>query len=33
MDVCVNIFIEILKYVPYINDEKVKIQHFLNGLP
>ena len=24
---------EILRYVRYIKDEKVKIQHFLSGLP
>ena len=26
-------FLELLRYVRYIKDEKVKIQHFLSGLP
>ena len=26
-------FFELLKYVDFINDEKVKIQRFLSGLP
>ena len=29
----VNKFLELLTYVRYIKDKKVKIQHFLNGLP
>jgi hypothetical protein len=33
MDEYVKRFIELLRYVPYIKDEKVKIQHFLSGLP
>ena len=28
-----NNFLELLRYVRYIKDEKVKIQHFLSGLP
>ena len=28
-----NKFLELLRYVRYIKDEKVKIQHFLSGLP
>ena len=28
-----NKFLELLRYVMYIKDEKVKIQHFLSGLP
>ena len=28
-----NRFLELLRYVRYIKDEKVKIQHFLSGLP
>ena len=28
-----NNFLEILRYAKYIKDEKVKIQHFLSGLP
>ena len=28
-----NKFMELLRYVKYIKDEKVKIQHFLSGLP
>ena len=26
-------FLELLRYVGYIKDDKVKIQHFLSGLP
>ena len=26
-------FLEILRYVPYLKDEKVKIQRFVSGLP
>jgi hypothetical protein len=26
-------FFELLKYVPFIKDETVKIQRYLNGLP
>ena len=28
-----NKFLELLRYVRYIKDEKVKIHHFLSGLP
>ena len=28
-----NKFLELLRYVRYIKDEKLKIQHFLSGLP
>ena len=28
-----NKFLELLRYVGYIRDDKVKIQHFLSGLP
>ena len=33
MDSFINIFLDMLHYVPYINDEKVKIQQFLGCLP
>ena len=33
MDSFINIFLDILHYVPYIKDEKVKIQQFLGCLP
>lgn len=33
MDECYNKFLELLSYPPYIKDEKVKINHFLRGLP
>jgi hypothetical protein len=29
----VNKFLELLRYVPYIKDEKVKLQRFISGLP
>jgi hypothetical protein len=29
----VNKFLELLRYVPYIKDEKVKVQRFISGLP
>jgi hypothetical protein len=29
----VNKFLELLRYVPYIKDEKVKVQQFISGLP
>ena len=29
----INIFLDLLHYVPYIKDEKVKIQQFLGCLP
>ena len=33
MDAFINIFIDLLHYVPYIKEEKVKIQQFLGCLP
>ena len=33
MDAFINIFLDMLHYVPYIKDEKVKIQQFLRCLP
>ena len=33
MDAFINIFLDILHYVPYIKDEKVKVQQFLSCLP
>ena len=33
MDSFINKFLDMLHYVPYIKDEKVKIQHFLGCLP
>ena len=33
MDEYANKFLELLRYVQYIRDEKVKIQRFLSGLP
>ena len=33
MDSFINSFFDLLHYVPYIKDEKVKIQHFLGCLP
>ena len=33
MEECENKFLELLRYVDYINDEKDKIQCFLSGLP
>ena len=33
MEEYANNFLEFLRYVRYIKDEKVKIQHFLSGLP
>ena len=33
MDAFINIFFDLLHYVPYIKDEKVKIQQFLGCLP
>ena len=33
MDAFINRFLELLHYVPYIKDEKVKIQQFLGCLP
>ena len=32
MDSFTNIFLDLLHYVPYIKEEKVKIQHFLGRL-
>ena len=33
MDEYANKFLELLRYVRYIRDEKVKVQRFLSGLP
>ena len=33
MDAFINIFLDMLHYVPYIKDEKLKIQQFLGCLP
>ena len=33
MDAFINIFLDLLHYVPYIKDEKVKIEQFLGFLP
>ena len=33
MEEYVNNFLELLRYVRYIKDEKVKVHHFLSGLP
>ena len=33
MDTFINIFLDMLHYVPYIQDKKVKIQQFLGCLP
>ena len=33
LDAFINIFLYLLNYVPYIKDEKVKIQQFLECLP
>ena len=33
MDAFINIFFDLLNYVPYIKDKKVKIQQFLGCLP
>ena len=33
MDAFINRFLDLLHYVPYIKDEKVKIQQFLGCLP
>ena len=33
MEEYANRFLELLRYVRYIKDEKVKIQHFLRGFP
>ena len=33
IDEYVNKFLELLRYVPYIKDEKVKLQRFISGLP
>ena len=33
MEEYANKFLELLRYVTYIRDEKVKIQHFLSGFP
>jgi hypothetical protein len=33
IDEYINKFLEFIRYVPYIKDEKVKIQRFISGLP
>ena len=33
MDEYPDNFLELLRYVRYIRDEKVKVQHFLSGFP
>ena len=33
MEEYANKFLELLRYLRYIKDEKVKIHHFLSGLP
>ena len=33
MEEFANKFLKLLRYVRYIKDDKVKIQHFLSGLP
>ena len=33
MEEYANKFLELLRYVRYIKDEKLKIQHYLSGLP
>ena len=33
MDEYANKFLELLRYVRYIRDEKVKVQRFLSGFP
>ena len=33
MDALINWFLDLLHYVSYINDEKVKIQQFLGCIP
>ena len=33
MEEYANKFLELLRYVQYIRDEKVKVQRFLSGLP
>jgi hypothetical protein len=33
IDEFVNKFLELLRYVPYIKHEKVKMQQFISGLP
>ena len=33
MEECEKIFLELLSYVDFIQEDKVKIQHLLSGLP
>jgi hypothetical protein len=33
MDAYAKRFMELLRYVPYLKDEKVRVQHFLSGFP
>jgi len=32
-DEYISRFLELLRYVPYLRDEKSKVQRFINGLP
>jgi hypothetical protein len=33
IDDYINKFLELMRYVPYIKDKKVKMKQFLSGLP
>ena len=33
IDEYINKFLELMRYVPYIKDENVKVQRFISGLP
>jgi hypothetical protein len=33
IDEYINKLLELMRYVPYIKDEKVKVQRFISGLP
>ena len=33
IDEYINKFLELIRYVPYIKDEKVNMQRFISGLP
>jgi hypothetical protein len=33
LETYVKLFMELLRYVTYLKDEKETIQHFLNGFP
>jgi len=30
---CTTTFLELFRYVPYLKDEKTKVQRFISGLP